>query len=106
LPGKLFQQPENKIVMAAIKKLRTQIYGKFDTDILLHELNTLAKEVNPDHWTFTSPGVMVAGALIFILIGLCCWKKCCQESQPTNYPTPTASPAPLILNQHLDLIRR
>jgi hypothetical protein len=79
--GKLFQQPENEIIMDTIKKLRTQISREFNADILLQEVNTLVQEVNPDHWTFTSPGVMIVGALIFLLIRLCCWKywkKCCQ----------------------------
>jgi hypothetical protein len=47
--GKLFQQPENEIVTADIKRLRTQISGKFDVDILLCKLDTLAKEVTLDH---------------------------------------------------------
>jgi hypothetical protein len=106
LLGGLFQQPENKIVTAAIQKLCTQISGKFDADILLCELNYLAKEVNPDHWTFTLPGGMITGAMIIFLIVLCCWMRCSQESQLTNYPTPSALPAPLILNQHLDPINR
>jgi hypothetical protein len=88
--------------MAAIQRLCTQISHKSDTDILLRELNSLAKEVNLDHWTFTSPGVMIVGAMIFLLIRLCCWKKCCQGRQPMNYPKLSAPQAPLILNQHLD----
>jgi hypothetical protein len=97
---------ENEIVTAAIEKLQTQISGKFNADILLWELNTLAKEVTPEQWTFTSPGVMIAGAMILLLIGLCCWKKCCQGSQTTSYPMPLALPAPLVFNQHFEPICR
>jgi hypothetical protein len=73
--GELFQQPENEIVNTAIKNIRTKIVGKFDADTFLCKLNTLVKETPLKHWTFTLPGVMIASALIFILIGLCCWKK-------------------------------
>jgi hypothetical protein len=103
--GELFQQPKNEIVMAAVQKLRTHISGNFDTNIFPCKLNSLAK-VNLDLWMFTLLVVMIMGAMIILLIGLCCWKKCCQESQLTNYPMPSTPPAPLILNQHLNLIRR
>ncbi len=36
--GQLFQQPENKVVTKAIAKLWTKISGKFDAEVLLHEL--------------------------------------------------------------------
>jgi hypothetical protein len=109
--GELFQHPENEVIIAATQKLRTQISGKFDADILLCELNSLTKEVNSDHWTFTSPGVMIAGALILLIFRLSCWRKCCQGSQPMNLPTQSAlmalpALAPLILNKHLDPIHR
>jgi len=104
--GKLVQKPKNEIVKAAIKKLQTQMFWKFDAYLLLCEFNTLAKEVTPEHWAFTSQGVMIMGAMIIFLIGLCCWKKCCQGSQTTSYPMPSALPAPLVFNQHHDLICR
>jgi hypothetical protein len=60
--GQLFQQPENEVVTAAIDKLRSKISCKFDTEVLLHKLETmtkeakeLAKEVPFNHWIFTSP---------------------------------------------------
>jgi hypothetical protein len=104
--GKLFQQPENEIVAAAIEKLRTKIAGKFDADVLLHNLDTLRKKVTPDHWPFTSLGVMIAGTRIIFLIGLCCWKKCCQTEQMPAYPVPSALLAPLVFNMTRDLICR
>jgi len=57
--GQLFQQPENEVVTAAIEKLHTKISGKFDTEVLPHELKTKAKENTTDHWTFTTPGAMI-----------------------------------------------
>ena len=42
--GQLFQQSENEVVTAAIAKLRTKISGKFDAEVLLHELETMTKE--------------------------------------------------------------
>jgi hypothetical protein len=104
--GKLFQQPENEIVTAAIEKLRTKIAGKFAADVLLHKLDTLMKEVTPEHWTFTSPGVMITGTMIIFLIRLCCWKKCCQTEQMPAYPVPSAPPVPLVFNMTRDLICR
>jgi hypothetical protein len=35
--------PENEIITAAIEKLRTQIAGKLDADVLFPELDTLMK---------------------------------------------------------------
>jgi hypothetical protein len=104
--GKLFQQPKNRIVTATIEKLQTQITGKFDADVLLCKLETLAKDFTPEHWTFTSPGVMIARAMIIFHIGLCCWKKCCQVDQMPAYPAPSALPAPLFFNRTRDLICR
>jgi hypothetical protein len=104
--GKLFQQPENKAVTAAIEKLQTQISRKFDSDILLKELNTLTKEVTTEHWTFASLGVMVARAMIIFFIGLCCWTKCCQGDPTPAYPAPSPPPAPLVFNMAHDPICR
>jgi diacylglycerol kinase len=56
--GQLFKQPENEVVTSAIEKLCTKISGKFDAEILLHELETMAKEAkenSANHWTFTTP---------------------------------------------------
>jgi hypothetical protein len=63
--------PENEIITAAIEKLRTQIAGKLDADVLFPELDTLMKEVTSEHWTFTTPGVMIAGTMIIFFIRLC-----------------------------------
>ncbi len=57
--GQLFQQPESEMVTTAIDKLHTKISGKFDTEILLHELETMtkeSKEIPVNHWAFTTPG--------------------------------------------------
>jgi hypothetical protein len=59
--GQLFQQPESKLVTTAIDKLRTKISGKFDAEILLHELEIMTKENPISHWTFTTPGAMIGG---------------------------------------------
>jgi hypothetical protein len=67
------------VVTSAIKKLRTKISGKFNMEILLHELETMAKEAkeNPvNHWTFTIPGAMIGGANICLFILFCCWRMC------------------------------
>jgi hypothetical protein len=77
--GQLFQQPENEVVTAAIAKLRTKISGKFNTEVLLHELETmtkeakeLAKEVPFNHWIFTSPSAMIGATLVCLFILFCC----------------------------------
>jgi hypothetical protein len=98
--GKLFQQPKNEIVTAAMEKLQTKIAGKFATDVLLHKLDTLMKEVTPEHWTFTSLGVMIAGTMIIFLIRLC------QTEQVQAYPVPSAPLVPLVFNMTGDLICR
>jgi hypothetical protein len=54
-----------------------------------------------DHWTFTSPGVMIAGALIIFIIRLCCCKKCCQTQTTTPaamYYASSAPPPPMVFN--------
>ncbi len=50
--------------MAAIKKLRTKISGKFNAEVILHELKTMAKENTTDHWTFITPGAMIRGSIM------------------------------------------
>jgi hypothetical protein len=52
--GTNFQQPENEVVTTVIKKLQTKISGKCDAEVLLHELETMAKGVY--HWMFTTLG--------------------------------------------------
>jgi hypothetical protein len=42
--GQLFQQLENEVVTTAIAKLPTKISGKFNAEVLLHELETMTKE--------------------------------------------------------------
>jgi hypothetical protein len=99
------------MVTAAINKLRSKISGKFDAEILLHELETMTKEAkeNPiNHWTFTTPGAMISGTIICLFILFCCWRMC-HSSGPVlkQYPAPSAPPAqPRIFNMTVDPIRR
>ncbi len=91
-----------------IRKLCTQISGKFNADKLLKELALLKNMATPEHWTFTSPGVMIARAMIIFLIGLCCWKKWCLSqnvSQPMAYYAPSAPPAPMVFSMNKEPIR-
>ncbi len=81
--GQLFQQSENEVVTTAIAKLRTKISGKFDAEVLLHELETttkeakeLAKEVPFNHWIFTALGAMIGATLVCLFILFCCWRIC------------------------------
>ncbi len=65
--GQLFQQPENEKVTAAINRLLTKISGKFDAEILINELEMMTKEAKENtinHWTFTTPGAMIGGAVL------------------------------------------
>jgi hypothetical protein len=95
--GQLFQQPESEMVTTAIDKLRTKISGKFDAEILLHELETMTKAAkeNPiSHWTFTTPGAMIGRAIICLFLLFCCWRMCRSSGPaPTQYPAPSAPPA-------------
>jgi hypothetical protein len=77
--GQLFQQPESEMDTTAIDKLCTKISGKFDAKILLHKLETMtkeAKEIPVNHWTFTTPGAMIGGAIVYLFILFCCWRVC------------------------------
>ena len=112
--GQLFQQSENEVVTAAIAKLRTKISGKFDAEVLLHELETmtkeakeLAKEVPFNHWIFTSPGAMIGATLVCLFILFCCWRHCRSNTTapPTPYPTAPLAP-PTIFNMTVDPVRR
>jgi hypothetical protein len=65
--GQVFQQPENEKATEAIDQLHTKISGKFDAEILINKLLMMTKEakVNTfDHWTFTTSGAMVRGAVL------------------------------------------
>ena len=112
--GQLFQQSENEVVTAAIAKLRTKISGKFDAEVLLHELETmtkeakeLAKEVPFNHWIFTSPGAMIGATLVCLFILFCCWRLCRSNTSAPPIPYPTAPPAPpTVFNMTVDPIRR
>jgi hypothetical protein len=107
--GQLFQQLENGKVTEAIDRLRQKISCKFDTEILINELQTMTKEAKEKpirHWTFTTPGAMIGGAVISLLLLFCCWRMCCNPGNNT-YPAPSAPPATtLILKQTVDPIRR
>ena len=112
--GQLFQQSENEVVTTAIAKLRTKISGKFDAEVLLHELETmtkeakeLAKEVPFNHWIFTSPGAMIGATLVCLFILFCCWRLCRSNTSAPPIPYPTAPPAPpTVFNMTVDPIRR
>jgi hypothetical protein len=109
--GQLFQQPGNEMVTTAINKLRTKISSKFNTEVLLHELETMTKEAkeNPiSHWTFTPLGAMIGRAIASLFILFCCWRTGCSSgSTLTPYPAPSAPPAqPTIFNMTVDPIRR
>ncbi len=70
-------QPESEMVTTAIDKLCTKVSGKFDTEILLHELDTMTKEVKEipvNHLTFTTQGAMIGGAIICLFLLFCCWR--------------------------------
>jgi hypothetical protein len=106
--AQLFQQPENKKVMKAIDQLRERISGKFDAEILINELETMTKEAKEEllnHWTFTTPGAMIGGALLSLLLIFCCW-RICRSSGNNTYLAPSAPPAPtLILNRTMEPFR-
>jgi hypothetical protein len=102
--GQLFQQPENKKVTKAINQLQQRISGKFDTDTLINELQQMTKEAKAkqfNHWDFTILGAMIGGAVITLLMLCCCWRLCCR-SKSNTYPTPTAPPAPLVINHTVE----
>jgi hypothetical protein len=113
--GQFFQQPENEMVTTAIDKLRTKISGKFDSEVLLHKLETmskeakeLAKEAPVNHCIFTTPGAMIGGTLVCLFLLFCCWRVC-RSSGPaaTPAPYPSAPPAPpTVFNMTVDPIRR
>jgi hypothetical protein len=109
--GQLFQQPENEKVTAAIHRLRTKISGKFNAEILINELEMMTKEAKKntfDHWTFTTPGAMIGGVVISLLLLFCCWRMCRNfGNNATPYPAPSAPPAPtLVFNRTVNPIRR
>ncbi len=95
----------------AIAKLRTRISGKFNAEVLLHELETmtkeakeLAKEVPFNHWIFISPDA-VTRVCLFILF--CCWRLCKSNNTASPVPYPTAPPAPpTVFNMTVDPIHR
>jgi hypothetical protein len=103
--GELFQQPENEVVTSAIEKLCTKISWKFDVEILLHKLETTAKEAKentPNHWMFTTLRAMIGGAIICLFILFCWWRMCCSSGQaPVTYPA-----QPTIFNMTVDPIQR
>jgi len=113
-PGQFFQQPENEMVTSAINKLRAKISGKFDAEVLLHELETmtkeakeLAKEMPFNHWIFTSPGAMIGATLVCLFMLFCCWRICHNSSLTATLAMyPSAPPAPhTVFNMTVDPIR-
>jgi len=97
--------------MAAIDRLRMKISSKFDAEILINELETMTKEAKEntfDHWTFTTPGAMIGGAVISLLLLFCCWRMCRNSGNNTApYPAPSAPLAPtLVFNRTVEPIRR
>ncbi len=107
--GQLFQQPENEKVIKAIDRLWERISGKFDAEILINELETMTKEAKEElltHWIFTTPGAMLGGAVLSLLLIFCCWRTC-RSSGNNSYPAPSAPPAPtVILNWTVEPIIR
>jgi hypothetical protein len=107
--GQLFQQPENKKVTKVIDRLWERISSKFDAENLINELETMTKEAKEElfnHWTFTTPGAMIEGAIISLLLLFCCWRMC-HGSGNNVYLAPSAPQAStLILNQMVDPIQR
>jgi hypothetical protein len=113
--GQLFQQLENEVVSMAIDKLRSKISGKFDAEVLLHELETmtkeakeLAKEVPFNHWIFTSPSAMIGATLVCLFMQFCSW-QICRNNGPAAAPVPylTTPPAPpTVFNITVDSICR
>jgi hypothetical protein len=113
--GQLFQQPENEVVTTAIAKLRNKISGKFNAEVLLHELETmtkeakeLAKEVPFNQWIFTSPGAMIGATLVCLFILFCCWRICKGNNAatpPVPYPATPLAPQ-TVFNMTVDPIHR
>jgi hypothetical protein len=107
--GQLFQQPENEKVTKAIDRLRERISGRFDADILINELEMMTKEAKEKpltHWIFTTPGAMLGGAVLSLLLLFCCWRAC-RSSGNNQYPVPSAPPAPtVIVNRVAEPTRR
>jgi hypothetical protein len=108
----LFQQPESKVVISAIDRLRTKITGRFHADILIQELETMTKEAKVlaqesilSHWIFTSHRAMIGGTIVCMAILFCCWRVCARKDQaPLPYlPAPSA---PTVFNTTVDPIQR
>jgi hypothetical protein len=106
--GTAFLTTGNEVVTSASEKLRTKISGKFDAEILLHELETIAKVNTTNRWTFTTPRAMIRGAIICLFILFCYWKMCRSSGPaPVMHPAPSAPPAhPTIFNMTVDHIQR
>jgi hypothetical protein len=89
--------------MAAIKKLPTKISGKFDAEVLLHRLETMAKDNVTNHWNFTTLGAMIGGAIVCLFLLFCSWRVCCHSGPATRDPAPLARPTqPTIFNMMVD----
>jgi hypothetical protein len=108
----LFQQPESEVAISAIDWLRTKIAGKFDADILIQELEKISKEAKAlaqesilSHLIFTSPGAMIGGTIVCMVILFCCWRTCTRKDQ-APLPYPLAPSAPTVFNMTVDPIRR
>jgi hypothetical protein len=108
----LFQQPKSEVVIFAIDRLWAKISGRFDADVLIQELETMTKEAKTlaegsflNHWVFTSPGAMIGGMVLCLVILFCCWRTCTQKDQ-APLPYPPAPSAPTVFNMTVDPIRR
>jgi hypothetical protein len=81
--AELFNHAESETVITLINQLRMQISCEFNAGKLFQKLANLKNQALVlDHWTFTSPGVMITIPLIMMITRVCIWKKCCQQSHP------------------------
>jgi hypothetical protein len=90
--AKLFGRPNTEGIQTVIQGLRTKYNGEFDASELFKELNQI--KAAETHWTFNSLAAMIGIALAIFLISMIIWKKSVSKTNPTEYPTPSASPMP------------
>jgi hypothetical protein len=96
----LFHYENNNAIHQAAKGLCNRYNGRFDTTILLGQLDhlmTRGQEAKPDaHWTFTSPAAMIGATICLLGFGYLLWRCCCRASNMTTViqPMPSAPPMP------------